>query len=137
MAKSDLQARPIYHRTRDSTEAHLTVVFAALAVSRWIESHTSRPIRKFVRTSRRYSTIQIQAGRTSSPPPTHSPSTSARRSKRSTTPAGMCTKLSLFPYVAGQGTWLFDGVPKSYQLDLVSSTATGSGIVELAYRRHR
>ena len=29
MAKSDLQARPIYHRTRDSIEAHLTIVFAA------------------------------------------------------------------------------------------------------------
>ncbi len=25
LAKSDLQARPIYHRTRDSIEAHLTV----------------------------------------------------------------------------------------------------------------
>ena len=36
MAKSDLQARPIYHRKRDSIEAHLTIVFAALAVSRWI-----------------------------------------------------------------------------------------------------
>jgi hypothetical protein len=33
MSKSDLQARPIYHRKRDSTEAHLTIVFAALAVS--------------------------------------------------------------------------------------------------------
>ena len=37
MSKSDLQARPIYHRKRDSIEAHLTIVFAALAVSRWIE----------------------------------------------------------------------------------------------------
>ena len=35
MAKSDLQARPIYHRTRDSIEAQLTIVFAALVVSRW------------------------------------------------------------------------------------------------------
>jgi hypothetical protein len=34
------QARPIYHRKRDSIEAHLTVVFAALAVSRWIEAQT-------------------------------------------------------------------------------------------------
>jgi hypothetical protein len=37
MSKHDLQARPIYHRTRDSIEAHLTVVFAAMAVSHWIE----------------------------------------------------------------------------------------------------
>ena len=46
-------------------------------------------------------------------------------------------QLSLFPYVAGEGTRLFDGVPKSYQLDLVSSTASTNGIVELQYRRHR
>jgi hypothetical protein len=38
MAKSNLQATPIYHRKRDSIEAHLTIVFAALAVSRWIEA---------------------------------------------------------------------------------------------------
>jgi dihydrofolate reductase len=46
-------------------------------------------------------------------------------------------QLSLFPYVAGEGTRLFDGVPKSYRLDLVSSTASSNGIVELQYRRHR
>jgi hypothetical protein len=62
MAKSDLHARPIYHRTRDSIEAHLTIVFAALAVSRWIERQTGWSIRKFVKTARRYRTIQIQAG---------------------------------------------------------------------------
>ena len=62
MAKSDLAARPIFHRTRDSIEAHLTIVFAALAISRWIEDTTGWSIRKFVRTTRRYRTIQIQAG---------------------------------------------------------------------------
>jgi len=62
MAKSDLQARPVYHHLRDSIEAHLTIVFAALAVSRWIEHQTGWSIRKFVKTARRYRTIQIQAG---------------------------------------------------------------------------
>ena len=62
MSKHDLQARPIYHRTRDSIEAHLTIVFAALAVSRWIEHTTGWSIRRFVKTARRYRTIQIQAG---------------------------------------------------------------------------
>jgi hypothetical protein len=62
MSKSDLQARPIYHRKRDSIEAHLTIVFAALAVSRWIETTTGWSIRKFVRTARRYRTIEIKAG---------------------------------------------------------------------------
>jgi len=62
MAKSDLQARPIYHRKRDSIEAHLTIVLAALAVSRWIEHATGWSIRKFVKTARRYRTVQIRAG---------------------------------------------------------------------------
>ena len=44
-------------------------------------------------------------------------------------------QVSLFPYVAGEGTRLFDGVPTSYQLDLVSSTPSSNGIVELQYRR--
>jgi dihydrofolate reductase len=46
-------------------------------------------------------------------------------------------QLSLFPYVAGEGTRLFDGVPSSYRLDLVSSTASSNGILDLRYRRHR
>ena len=62
MAKTDLQARPIYHRTRDSIEAHLTIVFAALAVSRWLEDTTGWSIKKFVKTARRFRAIQIQAG---------------------------------------------------------------------------
>jgi len=62
MGKTDLAARPIYHHTRDSIEAHLTIVFAALAVSRWIETTTSWSIRKFVTTTHRYRTIEIQAG---------------------------------------------------------------------------
>ena len=62
MSKSDLAARPIYHHTRDSIEAHLTIVFAALAVSRWIENTTGWSIKKFVTTARRYRTITIQAG---------------------------------------------------------------------------
>jgi hypothetical protein len=62
MAKSDLQARPIYHRKRESIDAHLTIVFAALAVTRFIEARTGWSIRKFVRTVRRYRTIEIRAG---------------------------------------------------------------------------
>jgi hypothetical protein len=63
MSKSDLQARPIYHRKRDSIEAHLSIVFAALAVTRWIEAQTGWSTRKFVKTARRYRTIEIRAGR--------------------------------------------------------------------------
>jgi transposase len=62
MAKSDLAARPIYHRTRDAIEAHLTIVFAALAVSHCIEHTTGWSIKKFVKIMRRYRTVEIQAG---------------------------------------------------------------------------
>ena len=46
-------------------------------------------------------------------------------------------RVSMFPYVSGKGTRLFDGVPKSYALDLVSNTASQSGIISLHYRRRR
>ena len=59
MSKHDLQARPIYHHKRESIDAHLTIVFAALAVSHLIEAKTGWSIKKFVRTARRYRTIQI------------------------------------------------------------------------------
>ena len=48
MAKSDLRARPIYHRKRDAIEAHLTIVFAALGISRNIERLTGISIKQFV-----------------------------------------------------------------------------------------
>ena len=62
MSKHDLAARPIYHHKRASIEAHLTIVFAALAVSRLVEDRTGWSIRRFVQTARRYRTVQIRAG---------------------------------------------------------------------------
>lgn len=52
MAKSDLKARPIFHRKREAIEAHLTVVLASLAVSRRIERLTGVSIKRFVRSLR-------------------------------------------------------------------------------------
>lgn len=57
MAKSDLRARPIYHRNRDSIEAHLSIVFAAMAVAHWIEKTIGWSIKRFVKTARRYRTV--------------------------------------------------------------------------------
>lgn len=62
MSKTDLAARPVFHHTRESIEAHLSIVFAALAVSRWIENATRWSIKRFVTTARRYRTIEVQAG---------------------------------------------------------------------------
>jgi transposase len=63
MSKHDLHARPVYHRKRESIDAHLTAMFAALIVSHWLETQTGWSIKKFVRTTRRYRTAQIKAGR--------------------------------------------------------------------------
>ena len=49
MAKSDLRARPIYHRKRDAIEAHLTIVLAALGISKQIEFQTGISIKQFVK----------------------------------------------------------------------------------------
>ncbi len=62
MSKHDLRARPIYHHKRESIDAHLNIVFAALAVTRLIEARTGWSIKKFVQTARRYRTVEIRAG---------------------------------------------------------------------------
>lgn len=54
-------ASQIYHHKRQSIEAHLTIVFAALAISHWIETRTGWSIKKFVQTTRRYRTVEIRA----------------------------------------------------------------------------
>ena len=53
----------IYHHKRESIEAHLTIVFAALAVGNWVEHQTGWSIKKFVRTARRSRTVRIKVGR--------------------------------------------------------------------------
>ena len=70
MTKSDLAARPIYHRIRDSIEAHLTVVFAALAVSREAQARTGVSIKKIVQTLRplRSATISVGQQQLTAPP---------------------------------------------------------------------
>ena len=65
MAKTDLRARPIFHRQRDSIEAHLTIVFAALAISRYLQEQTGVSIKKLVTTLRtvRSATINLNGQR--------------------------------------------------------------------------
>jgi len=52
MSKSDLRARPIFHHTKDAIEAHLTILFAALAISRRLQDQTGMSIKKIVNTLR-------------------------------------------------------------------------------------
>jgi len=59
MTKSDLKARPVFHRQRDAIEAHLTVVFAALAITRHLTSATGVSLKKFVRALRPLRSVTI------------------------------------------------------------------------------
>lgn len=70
MSKTDLAARPIFARTRDAIEAHLTIVFTALAVSRTVQNRTGLSIRRFLRLLRplRSATIEINGVITTFPP---------------------------------------------------------------------
>lgn len=52
MSKTDLPARPIFHRTRDAIEAHLTIVFTALALARFMQDATGASLKKIVTTLR-------------------------------------------------------------------------------------
>ena len=61
MSKTDLRARPLFARKRDAIEAHLTIVFTALAVSREAQARTGLSIRNLTRQLRalRSATIAI------------------------------------------------------------------------------
>lgn len=62
MTKSDLRARPVFCHQRDAIEAHLTVVFAALAVARHLQDATGVTIKKLVRTLRPLRAVTIAIG---------------------------------------------------------------------------
>lgn len=46
IAKSDLEARPIYHRKKSSIEYHILIVFVALCIGKVIEIEEGKSIRK-------------------------------------------------------------------------------------------
>ena len=52
MTKSDLRARPVFDHQREAIDAHLTIVFAALAVARHLQDATGVTIKKLVQTLR-------------------------------------------------------------------------------------
>jgi mRNA-degrading endonuclease toxin of MazEF toxin-antitoxin module len=70
MSKTDLQARPMFARTRDAIEAHLTIVFTALAVSRAVQDRTGVPLRRLLRALKplRSATVEINGVITTIPP---------------------------------------------------------------------
>lgn len=59
MSKTDLQARPMFHPQRDAIEAHLTIVFTALAIARYLQNETGFSIRRIIRTLRPLQDVTI------------------------------------------------------------------------------
>ncbi|BDB42269.1 hypothetical protein IWGMT90018_27150 [Mycobacterium kiyosense] len=70
MSKSDLRARPMFHRTRDAIEAHLTIVVTALAVAHNIQERTGLAIANVIKQLRplRSATIAINGTTETFPP---------------------------------------------------------------------
>ena len=70
MSKTDLAARPLFARRRDAIEAHLTIVFTALALSRTIQHRSGLALRRVLRTLRplRSATIAINGAVQTFPP---------------------------------------------------------------------
>jgi len=70
MSKSDLAARPMFHHTRDAIEAHLTIVFTALAVAHCIQERSGLAIGNVVKQLRplRSATITINGATQTFPP---------------------------------------------------------------------
>jgi hypothetical protein len=70
MSKTDLEARPMFHRQREAIEAHLTIVFTALAVAHTIQTRTGLSINKIVKQLRplRSATISINGATETFPP---------------------------------------------------------------------
>ena len=48
MSKTDLRARPMFHHTREAIEAHLTIVFTALAISRYLYATTGYTLKRLI-----------------------------------------------------------------------------------------
>jgi hypothetical protein len=70
MSKTDLEARPMFHHTRDAIEAHLTIVFTALAVAHCMQERSGLAIANVIKQLRplRTATITINGARQAFPP---------------------------------------------------------------------
>ncbi len=75
MSKNDLRARPMFHRTREAIEAHLTIVITALAVAHNIQERTGLAIANVIKQLRplRSATIAINGTTETFPPQVPAP----------------------------------------------------------------
>src|SRR5699024_5050650 len=59
LTKSDLTDRPILHPGRDKIDAYLTVIFAAIAITRYLKRDTCVSIKQLVNTLRPIQTARV------------------------------------------------------------------------------
>lgn len=59
ITKSDLEARPIFHRLDETIKAHLVIVFASLAIARYIEIQTGMSIQKALKLAEKVLTHKV------------------------------------------------------------------------------
>lgn len=62
MSKSDLAACPLFHRTRDAIDTHLTIVFTALAVARYLQDTTGPSLKKIITLLKPLRKVTINVG---------------------------------------------------------------------------
>ncbi|MGP5412008.1 IS1634 family transposase, partial [Glutamicibacter ardleyensis] len=60
MTKSDLSARPVFHRDEDAIDAHLTVVFAALAIGRHLQERAGMSLKRIITELKSIRSAKIQ-----------------------------------------------------------------------------
>ena len=59
ITKSDLEARPIFHRLDETIKAHLIIVFAGLAIARYIEIKTGISLKKVLKLAEKVLTHKV------------------------------------------------------------------------------
>jgi len=59
LTKSDLEARPVFHRLDETIQAHLVIVFAGLAICKYIEDKTGMSIQRVLKLAEKVLTHKV------------------------------------------------------------------------------
>lgn len=59
IAKSDLETRPIFHFKEKAIKAHVLICFMALAISKYLEIKTAKPLQQIMRTLKRITDARL------------------------------------------------------------------------------
>lgn len=59
LTKSDLEARPVFHRLDETIKAHILIVFAGLAISRYLEIQTGMSLKQILKAAGKVLTHKV------------------------------------------------------------------------------